>query len=236
MDLETLRDEIKEDLTGGVLELEMSDTDLDKMIYGALREVNRYYNSVHLITIPFENCIDVSKYNIKVNSVSNVFRAEGFTTDGNNGIYDPLLASQWQLLSGVGDLSHFQDYVYNYSAWNTMLQIRNTSSTDLAFRFDRDAQQLYVNISSNTPGNITIAYVPILQNPQDVKSEFWVDQLYQLALARTKIALGRIRTRMKQSNALWEQDGDTILAEGTAELTALREQLKANTALIYPID
>ena len=236
MDLETLRDEIKEELTGGVLELEMGDTDLDKMIYGAVRELNRYYNSVHLITIPFENCINVSKYNIKVNSVSNVFRAEGFTTDGNNGIYDPLLASQWQLLSGVGDLSHFQDYVYNYSAWNTMLQIRNTSSTDLSFRFDRDEQLLYVNISSNTPSNITIAYVPILQNPQDIKSEYWVDQLFKLALARTKIALGRIRTRFKQQNALWEQDGETLLAEGTAELTELRTELKANTALIYPID
>lgn len=234
MDLETIREEIKEELTGGVLELELADTDIDKIIYSATRELNRYYNSTRLVTIPYQDCIDTSEY--KINSVSGVFRAEGFTTDGSNGLYDPLLASQWQLLSGVGDLTRFQDYIYNFGSWNTMLQIRNTSSTDLAFRFDREKQELYINISSNTPGNITIAYVPILENPSDIVSEFWVDILVRLSLAKTKIILGRLRTYATQSNALWVKDGEMILAEGNAELTDLREKLQANTALIYPVD
>jgi hypothetical protein len=48
--------------------------------------------------------------------------------------------------------------------------------------------------------------------------------------------LGRIRTRFTQSNALWTQDGETILNEGKEELTALRERLMTNDNLILPID
>ena len=57
-----------------------------------------------------------------------------------------------------------------------------------------------------------------------------------MAVATAKITLGRIRTRYSQSGALWAQDGDTILAEGRDELTALRARLQENTQLIYGID
>ena len=60
--------------------------------------------------------------------------------------------------------------------------------------------------------------------------------LMRLSIALTKVTLGRIRTRYTQSNALWTQDGDTILAEGREELTNLREALLANSELCYPID
>lgn len=52
----------------------------------------------------------------------------------------------------------------------------------------------------------------------------------------TKVVLGRIRTRFTQSNALWTQDGDKMLEEGNTELKELREVLRANSNLVYPID
>ena len=60
--------------------------------------------------------------------------------------------------------------------------------------------------------------------------------LMRLSIALTKVTLGRIRTRYTQANALWTQDGDTILAEGRDELNSLREMLLANSELTYPID
>jgi len=42
-----------------------------------------------------------------------------------------------------------------------------------------------------------------------------------MSLAYAKLTLGRIRTRFTQSNALWTQDGETLLAEGKEELKAL---------------
>lgn len=58
----------------------------------------------------------------------------------------------------------------------------------------------------------------------------------KLSLALAKVAVGRIRTRYTQSNALWTQDGDQILQEGTAELESIRDHLRTNTQLVYGID
>jgi hypothetical protein len=57
-----------------------------------------------------------------------------------------------------------------------------------------------------------------------------------MSVALTKIVLGRIRTRFTQSGALWAQDGEKILEEGNTELKELREVLRANSNLVYPID
>lgn len=57
-----------------------------------------------------------------------------------------------------------------------------------------------------------------------------------MAVAYTKIVLGRIRTRFTQSNPLWQQDGDKMLEEGNTELKELREVLRSNDNLIIGID
>ena len=88
----------------------------------------------------------------------------------------------------------------------------------------------------NNPTYITIEYVPKLFDPEDVVSDYWIDILERLSLAQTKILLGRIRTRHVLSNAVYTQDGDIILQEGNTELSELREILRNNSALFYPID
>jgi hypothetical protein len=57
-----------------------------------------------------------------------------------------------------------------------------------------------------------------------------------MALDFTKIQIGRIRTKFTQSNALWTLDGDKLLEEGTTDLKELREILRANSNMVYPID
>lgn len=60
--------------------------------------------------------------------------------------------------------------------------------------------------------------------------------LMRLAVATAKVTLGRVRSRYNISNALWTQDGDSLLAEGNEELEAIRTELRDNTALSYGID
>ena len=76
MDLETYREEIKLRLTGGVLELEIDDQTIDKILNSTLREVQRYISTVAIVTIPYSRCISLKGY--KISSVTNVFRSEGF--------------------------------------------------------------------------------------------------------------------------------------------------------------
>lgn len=230
-------EEIKLKLTGDLLETELDDETIHKIIKSALRELQRYITSVKLVTVPFARCIDMQQID-NVNSVVMVYRtsdlANGEGTGGSTT--DPMQVAQWQLLSGMGNFTNFQNAIYNYGAWTTLQQIRNTTSTDLAFRFDKASNKLYINVSEGTPANITIEYIPVFTSVEDITSDYWVDMLMRLSLALTKVTLGRIRTRYSQSNALWSGDGDVILAEGKAELDSLREMLLANSELCYPID
>ena len=149
---------------------------------------------------------------------------------------DPMQVAQWQLLSGTGNMRNLQDYMYNYMTWNTLLQIRQTTSTDMAFIFDKSTNNLYINTASDVPSQITIEYVPRYDSAEEITSDFWIDVLLRMSIALTKIALGRIRSRYTQSNALWTQDGETILQEGLNEYQVLQEYLRANTQLTYGID
>lgn len=239
MDMKAMINELRLELTGDVVDLELSDTTLTKIINRSLREVQRYIDTTKMVTVPYSSCIDVSE--LKASSIIGVRRAEGYMGDpisssSSQGFVDPMQASQWQLLNGVGSLRSTTDYAYNYAAWNTLLQIRNTLSTDLAFQFDKLDNKLYVNISSNTPKSITIIYIPRFDDVSQITSDYWIDVLLRLAVAETKIAVGRVRSKFKQTNALWVLDGEALLQEGTAELAALREQLSASTQLVYGID
>ena len=236
MDMQAVKDEVLLKLTGEVVSMELSDATLTKIINSALREVQRYIDSFRMITIPYKSCIDLSEY--KVSAVTGVRRSEGYMANNetNAGMSDPLYATQWMLLSGMGNLGYMKDYVSNIASWNSMLQIRNTLSTDLAFYFDKHDNKLYINISSSMPQNVTVIYIPRLDDVSEITSDYWQDVLVRLSVALTKVTVGRVRTKFTQSNALYTLDGDKILEEGNAELTALREELKASTQLCYGVD
>ena len=242
MDKQAYIDEIKFKLTGGILDCELDDVAINKILDASFREIQRYIDTTRLITLPYKNCLDVNEINNgKVNSIVRVFRSQGYmnTSEESNSTnwVDPMYANQWQLLSGgAGNINAFNNYALNFASYNTLLQIRNTVSTDLLFKYDKSDNKLYINISSGAPSKVTIEYIPRFDDLSEIKSDFWIDIICQMAVALSKIALGRIRTRFNQSGALWTQDGDTILAEGKAELDSLREKLQANSQLCYPID
>lgn len=235
MDMQMIKDEVLLKLTGDVVSMELSDTTLTKVINSALREVQRYIDTFCMITVPYSSCIDLSDY--KISSVTGVRRSEGYLGDNSNSAStDPLYASQWMLLSGVGNIGKISDYASNIAAWNTMMQIKNTISTDLSFYYNKSENKLYVNVSSGTPKTVTIIYVPRFDDVSEITSDYWQDILIRMSVAIAKVTVGRVRTKFKQSNALWTLDGDQILEEGNNELTALRQELKDSTQLCYGID
>ena len=237
MTLEEYIEDIKLEITGGVTHLEIKDEILAKIIKKSLKELNRYIDSTKLITVPFSPCIDLTGF--KHNAVVNVFRTQGYTGDITSGgvMYaDPMQAQMWMAFSNGNTMYNLQDYVMNYLSYNTLLQMRNTTSTDLSFREDKSENRLYINTCYDAPVNITIEYIPIYEEVEDLCDPYWEDTLKKLSTAYVKIALGRIRTKYSQSNALWGLDGEQLLTEGNEELKELREQLRINDQLSYPID
>ena len=94
MDMSAYREEIKLRLTGYVLDLELDDGTLDKIINSAFREVQRYIDTTRLATIPYKGCIDLSE--VPVSSVSRVFRTVGNVGGAETGssMVDPVYAAQ----------------------------------------------------------------------------------------------------------------------------------------------
>lgn len=233
-------EEIKLELTGQVLEMELDDSTLDLTINKSLRELQRYWDETTLVTIPYASCINYAGTPLEESSsIVRVYRTVGVgnSEDASNSVtMDPMYAQQWMVFSNAGTMYNLQDYVMNYAAWSTLSQVRNTISTDLAFREDKHACKLYINNNISSPGNITVEYIPKLRSVEDIKSDYWKDVLVRMSLDLVKIQIGRIRTKFTQSNALWTLDGDKLLEEGNTDLKELREILRANSNMVYPID
>ena len=240
MTKEDVRQEVALELTGQVLEMELDDSTLDLTINKALRELQRYWDETTLVTIPYASCINYAGTPLEESSsIVRVYRTVGVGNSedaGNSVTMDPMYAQQWMVFSNAGTMYNLQDYVMNYAAWNTLSQVRNTMSTDLAFREDKHACKLYINNNISSPGNITVEYIPKLRSVEDIKSDYWKDVLVRMSLDLVKIQIGRIRTKFTQSNALWTLDGDKLLEEGNTDLKELREILRANSNMVYPID
>lgn len=231
-------DYIKLMLTGNLLDLEIPDETIGKFVDAALVEVQRYIDETKLVTVPFAKCIDLTGFDHS--AITHVYRTEGFTGDTTSGMttsdVDPMYAQTWAIFTSGGGMYNLNNYVMNYLSYSTLLQMRNTLSTDMAYKEDKHANKLYINSSYDKPLKITIEYIPIFRKVEDVTSDYWIDILKRLSLALTKVALGRIRSRFIQSNALWSQDGDTMLSEGNEELKELREVLRNNSNLYFPKD
>ena len=235
MDMQGYVDEIKLELPGGLLNLELQDAQIQQIVNSSLRELQRYVSSTKILTIPYSKCISLK--DVKLSSISRVYRSQGLdTTNKNESTVDPIQAGLWQITSNTGNLYNFNDYMYRYASWTSLQQIGNTLSTDLSFYYDDAEKKLYINthLSSNTA--VTIEYVPRYDSVEEITSDFWVDILMRLSKANAKAILGRLRGRFTQSNALWTSDAATMLQEVQTELNELRTYLTTNTNLIYPLD
>jgi len=234
---ESYINEIKLALTGFVLDSEIDDVVYNRILDSAFLKVQRYINTTTLITLPYTNCIDLQALNVDV--VKNVYRTSGYGYEAAQGeemtMGDPVYFQYWAWLGG-GSTEGINNYAHNLGAYNQLLQIRNTTTTDLAWKQDKSQNKLYINVSGNVPDKITIEYIPMYKDIQDVTSNYWIDVLVRMSVAIAKITVGRIRTRYSQAGALWQQDGETILNEGNTELKELQDYLQTNHDLFVAMD
>lgn len=231
-------DYIKLMTTGDILDSDLPDESIGKYVDAALIQIQQYIDETKLITVPFAKCIDLDGFDHS--AIVNVYRVQGFTGDTTTGIttsdVDPIYAQTWSVFTTGGTMYNLQNYVMNYLSYNTLLQMRNTLSTDLDFKEDKHGNKLYINAAYSSLEFVTIEYIPIFHSVDDITSDYWIDKVRRMALALVKIALGRIRTRFTQTNGLWPMDGEKMLQEGTEEYNKLTEDLRQNATYFYPLD
>jgi hypothetical protein len=218
-------DDIAFQLGGGVLELEIQ-SQLPKCVNKALKEIMRYMTTPKLKTVPYSSTIDCNEY--KVYSVISVRRPH------------PLHGTNY----GVGDLDVFSmasgvltsvDPTY-YENRMMLIQQRNTISTDMDFIWEPSTKLLRLSVNPPFPGSVTIEYIPDYENVEEVTEPFWQDFILQMATAYAKVITGRIRSKYTLKSSQYELDGQTLLTEGNEELNKIRDYLRENVDLAFPID
>ena len=97
MDIQDVIEEVKLELTGGVLELEIEDETIALVVKKALRELQRYWDEPSFLTLPFKSCVDLGELGLEYCSIVKVYRLTGMgnSDDATNALtMDPLFAQQ----------------------------------------------------------------------------------------------------------------------------------------------
>lgn len=207
---------IESQLGGQVLELELKPEDIKVIVEQAFEELVHYMTDTYTVTVPYANCIDLKKYNI--DSVESVIRAQDSIL---TGIPFALPAMDLYNITGMYNIEEYT---------NAMLIKRNLSllSTDMDFVWDKPNRKLYINANPNKPKMVTINFKPEYYSVEDIRESHWETQLRKLSLGMCKIILGRIRSKYTSNSAKFQLDGPTLLAEGNAEVQAVRQYLDEN--------
>ena len=67
---------------------------------------------------------------------------------------------------------NLDNYLTNFMSYATLLQIRNTLSTDLSFKEDKEGKKLYINCLNDNPMSITIEYIPVYDNVEEIEDDY----------------------------------------------------------------
>lgn len=97
MKIEEIIEEIRLELTGYILDMEISDETIAATVKKALRELERYWDETTMITVPFARCIDLSgkEFEEHVSSIVKVYRTVGVGNASDvSAASDPLYLQQ----------------------------------------------------------------------------------------------------------------------------------------------
>lgn len=208
---------IERQLGGDVLELELTPVQIKEIVDEAFDELKHYISDTYTVTVPFAKCIDLKKYNI--DAVDRVTRSNDSIVSGID--YMVPIAMYPNTVTGIYNI---QDYANALTVKKNM----NIISTDMDYYWDKPNRKLYVTANPQQPAYITISYKPEYYSCEDIREDYWETQLRKLALAMTKIILGRIRSKYTPNNSTFTLDGPTLLSEGNSELQSIRQYLDDN--------
>ena len=207
---------IEMQLGGTVLDLELTPENIKDIVEQAFDELVHYMTDLYTVTLPYANCIDLSKYNI--DSVESVLR-------GQDSIMTnvPMAIPTMNLVNVTG-IYNMEDYA------NAMLIKKNlnTLATDMEFYWDKPNRKLYVYANPNVPTSVTINFKPEYYSVEDIREQYWETQLRKLALGMCKVVLGRIRSKYTVNSGKFQLDGPTLLSEGNTEIQEVRQYLYDN--------
>lgn len=221
-------EEIKSEFGWPVVDLELEDHDIYKILEASLKFLKKYITLEHMCTVNVINKgrVDLSKLGISY--ITDVSPSEsGYDTDSSDSLDDIsviTLASSEAKKTFLNDLRYqwIKPYLYidysssGSSSWMTVDNGGGGASSRATIRFVKDYK------TSEE-----------LLNDDDTCE--WSDFLKRIAVSKVKRVLGRIRTKYKPQNSGYDMDGDTLLAEAESDLVTIKQELEDSSTGFFPI-
>lgn len=220
---------IKRKLGYPVVNIELTDDQLEDSIDEALDEVAPWVVQPEYITVPFSNRVDLKEYSVAY--VINVFSAESRTNQSgvvNGGVVDIFSANQ-----NFGSAS-YRDALYVNLEQAILERTRSTMKGDISFKWIKP--NLYVDMGSEISSSITIEYSPTIKDVKDLTDELYFNFIKKFALCFARETLSDIRGKFRTSNSVVELDAEEQSSKSSAELERLREELKSTVSTNFMID
>ncbi len=198
----------------------------EQAILIAFRELKRYIRTPVDKTVPFSTRLDLKKLGIKTTRILSVFPAMpriGLTlnTIDSGNVFQ--VAASVNTYSAIGNTTSLNiDPIMTELA---LAQVRNTLTTDFQWTYDKYNEVVYLTHRDPRPVSVTVRYVPDFQDVSEIKSQTYIDYLVRLSVAYMKVALGRARSKYTIEGSNVTLDGAALLAEGNAELEAIRTEM-----------
>lgn len=192
----------------------------------AFMEIKEYMKTPVNKTVPYQTRIDLKKVGIvttKIIYVQPAYPRIGLTlgTIDSGNVFQ--VAASVNIYNGIGNTSTLN--INPIVTEMAMAQVRNTLSTDFQWSYDQFNQVVYCAHKDPRPTVVTIKYVPDLQDVSEIVDNTYINYVYRLALAHTKVALGRSRSKYTVEGSNVSLDGEQILSEGNTELETIRNEL-----------
>lgn len=224
MNIQEYVDEIEFSFGAPVVDIEIKGY-TERYVQRAFQELKRYINTSSMMTVPYTGlAIDLTGKDVY--SVIKVVRSQPtYGTFMQDADVFTLASSYYNM----NDISSYTDRM-------TILQQRNTISTDLDFIWEPNTKTLYISTNPPFPPALTISYVKDYKDVSEITDPYWIDLILRLGTAYSKQALGRIRSKYTLNSAQYNLDGETLINEANQEIIDIRTYLQANHDILYTID
>lgn len=194
----------------------------------AFEDLKNYMQTIHTMTVGYAPTINLEGK--KVANVKYVLRNVNNSTT-ITGMDTNLFIYQTQGQYGINNAAMDQ-ITYNL----LINQVKNTISTDMDFQYDKQNEVLYIYSQYPIPAAVTIGYVPEFEKVEEIYTPYWMSYLKRFAVAYTKEAEGRIRSKYTISSGTYNLDGNTLLSEAQNELSAIRNELDSNVNIMHTMN
>lgn len=238
--LEYIKESVKFELGGPIVEVELTDAVIESLVKRALMIMSKYSLLVNWHTIPivrgntpdgsvaYYKELDLSKLNLKVSYILDVLKSRGNNDVLSNTSDISGIPLGWAIRSGRSSMNNYTDTISNISTmYNERVLVSRLAGAfkdQCTYDFDKARQKLRVDVGYPASSSITLEYVPILTIDQVGIIKYFseaYDFLTQYTIALSMISLGRARGKFTVANYDWSISSTELITSGQAKIDAL---------------